>query len=166
MTVSHIVFLLYILLLWKGNREGEVWLWLALVGFFCFSLHNTANVIRVQRNMNASSCGTHWWTGGRCSIVPPHLTPTSVISILRWGRWLLYWRMVCTIVELKDWIKWPDPTLPGGSTLQRREIIDSILVLQRTPLWHSTMHKPFSNTFPRCKTGLAPWDFCNGGKKI
>lgn len=54
----------------------------------------------------------------------------------------------------------------GFNTTEPRDYRLTIPVLQRTPLWHSTVHKPFTNTFLRCKTELAPWDFCDGREKI
>lgn len=63
--------------------------------------------------------------GGRATLPRRH---QHYFHLPRQGRWLLCWCIVpCTTVELKDWIKWPDPTLPGGSTLQRKEIIASQL---------------------------------------
>lgn len=90
---------------------------------------HTTNVLRGQINRNASWSGTHRRTGDAPSRRHQHY-----FHLLRQGRWLLCWCIVqCTTVELKDWIKWPDPTLPGGSTLQRKEIIASQLSSFRGP---------------------------------
>lgn len=88
--------------------------------------------------------------------------------LLRQGRWLLCWCIVqCTTVELKDWIKWPDPTLPGGSTLQRKEIIASQLSSFRGPHCDiAPCANRSQNAFPQCKAALPPWDSCHGGRGI
>lgn len=85
--------------------------------------------------------------------------------LLQQGAWLLQCYIVsCTTVELKDWIKWSDPALPGGS--ETSDYSHTIPVLQRTPVWHSDMHILFSNTFPSCKTSPAPWYFHHGEEKM
>lgn len=88
-------------------------------------------------------------------------SPQYYFHLLRQGGWLLFWRMVrCTTVELKDWIKWPDPNLPGVSSYRDKRLQTHNSCPSEDPLWHYTRQKPFSNTSPAMQSRAStPWSF-------
>lgn len=155
----------------EETRWGRLWLPVAAI-----FLHNTTNVLWGQINMNASWCGTHRRTGGSggTSAPLPPLIPSNVISIFFSTREMAF-VLVYGIVHHSgtkrlNQVAWSNSPWGFGAT-ETRDYSLTVPVLQRTPLWHSTMHKPFSNAFPQCKTAPAPWDFfffffCNGREKI
>lgn len=143
----------------EETRWGRLWLPVAAI-----FLHNTTNVLWGQINMNASWCGTHRRTGGSggTSAPLPPLIPSNVISIFFSTREMAF-VLVYGIVHHSgtkrlNQVAWSNSPW-GFSATETRDYSLTVPVLQRTPLWHSTMHKPFSNAFPQCKTAPAPWDF-------
>lgn len=148
-----------------SEYSGWGWLCFPVAAIF---LHNTTNVLWGHINMNASWCGTHRRTGGTggggaTSSPPPVLFPSSSTREMAFVP--AHGVVHHSGTKRLNQVVWSNSPW-GFNATETRDYRLAVAVLQRTPLWHSTMQKPFSDTFPQCKTGAAPWDFRDGGKKI
>lgn len=120
-------------------------------------LHNRTIVLRRQIHMNAFWCGTHQCTGDSGNTLPsPMLLPSSPTREM---AFVLAHSIVhhSGTKRLNQVARSNSPW--GFCATETGDYRLTVPVLQRTPLWHSTMCKPFSNTSPQCKAGTAPWDF-------
>lgn len=138
------------------NREVRLAVVFCGCHIFYIKLH-----IWWQINMNAFWCGTHWWTGGSGDTAAPPPRPPMLFpsSSTREMAFVLAQSIVHhSGTKRLNQVAWSNSPW-GFNATETRDYSLTVPVLQRTLLWHSTVCKPFSNGFPRCKTGPAPWDF-------
>lgn len=122
---------------------------------------DTANVLRGQMKRSACWSGTYRRTGDAPS-TPPTLFPSSSTGEMAFV--LVHSEVHHSGTKRLNQLAWSNSPW-GYNATEKRDYSLTALVLQKTPLWYYTMYTPFTNAFPQCKTALAPWDSCHGGRE-